>query len=113
MTPNAPDEIFIQHPNHITSVYLKPNPAAFAPTIEKLRDEFNINPNEIVAVGDSLVDLEAANANNIMFVGVLTGAVNTKARWIKWARNRNLLITSNQIIPSIKDLPSWLAENCK
>ena len=102
------DQLFIEHPCHITSEHPKPDQRAFRPTLDKLQKDFGINAQEVVAVDDSLVGLEVANANNMQFVGVLTGAINTKTRWLRWAKQRGLVITPEQIIPSIKHLPEWI-----
>jgi phosphoglycolate phosphatase len=50
----------------------KPHPDVFLPAIKKLSKE-GIEKNQIVYVGDSLLDLQAAHAAGIDFVGVTTG----------------------------------------
>ena len=104
------DQLFIDHPCHITCQHPKPDRRAYRPTLEQLKKDFGINTHEILTVDDSLVGLAVANANNMRFVGVLTGAINTKARWMRWAKERGLTITPEQIIPSIKYLPEWIEQ---
>lgn len=54
-----------------TSVH-KPNPNVFLPIFEKLEKE-GIKKKEIVYVGDSMDDMEAANAAGIHFIAVTKG----------------------------------------
>ncbi|MFH1375449.1 MAG: HAD family hydrolase [Patescibacteria group bacterium] len=52
----------------------KPNPEPVLYACEKL----NVKPSETLFVGDSLLDLGAAKAAKVTFIGVLTGVCNRK-----------------------------------
>ena len=102
------EERFIDHPLHITAQHAKPDRRAFRPVLQTLKRDYGITATEIISVGDALVDLEVARANNITFVGVLTGPLNTHLRWIKWASQKGVAINDDEIITSIKNLPVWI-----
>ena len=64
-------------------------------------DAANLPPSEILMVGDSHFDLEAADAAGMRSIGVLTGAATT-ADLEPWAE---------AVLPDIGHLPRWLALN--
>lgn len=57
----------------------KPDPEGMQMAINKL----NVEPNQVLYIGDSLVDLQAAKAANVDFAAVLTGTV-TKDEFITY-----------------------------
>ncbi|MBN1332064.1 HAD-IA family hydrolase [Candidatus Dojkabacteria bacterium] len=61
---------FIQGAEHTD--FHKPDPKVFLPSIEKLA-ELNIKPEEVLYVGDSVRDYQAASGAGFDFQGVLTG----------------------------------------
>ncbi len=54
-----------------TSVH-KPNPAVFTTALERLATQ-NISPEQVVYIGDGLIDYTAASGAGIHFIGVTTG----------------------------------------
>ncbi|MBI5147884.1 MAG: HAD family hydrolase [Parcubacteria group bacterium] len=87
------------HPNHFIAAFPKPDARNFIVLDLWLRQQ-GISREEVLYVGDSLVDFEFASATGIKFIGVLTGAVNTPERWRDWCE-----LNHPNIIPSIGDLP--------
>lgn len=68
---NFPDGLlFIQAAEHTS--YHKPDPRVFEPALTCFF-EANIDRSEIVYVGDSMIDYEAAHRASIDFIGVTTG----------------------------------------
>lgn len=59
----------------------------------------NVAPSEVIMVGDSTHDLHAARAAGMGRVAVLTGV----------ATHDDLVDHSDVVLPSIADLPNWLA----
>lgn len=57
--------------------YHKPDPRVFEPALEWLTGR-NIHPNEVVYIGDSLYDLQAALGAGFNFLGVETGLVTAE-----------------------------------
>ena len=55
----------------------KPNPRVFSPILKKLKKE-GIKKNDIIYVGDSLDDLQAAHGAGIDFIAVTTGLYTKK-----------------------------------
>ena len=70
------DEFFVVQSATETSVH-KPNPEVFTPLLEKL-NEAGIKKEEIIYVGDSLLDLQAAHGAEIDFIAVTTGLYSYK-----------------------------------
>ena len=62
----------IIHKDTLTSH--KPDPKA----LKHLLNIMKLKPDEVVYVGDSIVDAEFAKASNVLFVGVLTGGATKK-----------------------------------
>ncbi len=90
------------HPRHFATPFPKPDVRSFG-SVEKWLEESGIGKNEVIYVGDSLVDFELAAAAGLRFVGVLTGAVNSPEKWRKWCG-----LDYPNIVPSIGDLPERL-----
>ena len=61
----------------------------------------NLKPDEIAMIGDSLHDLQAADAAGMMRIAVLTGM----------ATESQLENYSDIVLPSIADLPNLLSKN--
>ncbi|OHA49056.1 MAG: hypothetical protein A2806_01800 [Candidatus Terrybacteria bacterium RIFCSPHIGHO2_01_FULL_48_17] len=95
------------HPRHLTTKWAKPNGKALHPAIQWLKMR-GVPKHEIVFVGDSLADLIAAYENHLRFIGVLTGTIDTQERWILWAREYNISLATENIIPSIREFPEWI-----
>ena len=87
---------FIQAPNGYS--LQGPEPKTFRPTLEQF-ERIDIAKENLVYVADTLYDLQAAQAAQIKFIGVPTGAATEKE--FKEAGVQN-------IIESIADLPSFL-----
>ena len=73
----------------------KPDPEALERALEALRAERA----RVVYVGDSVVDAEAAGSAGIRFVAVLSGVT---------ARDAFAPHPSEAVLPSVRELPSWL-----
>lgn len=93
------------HPNHISWHHHKPNSEVFERILSWFTQR-NVSPKEILYVGDSPVDFRAAEGSGIPFVGVLTGPMNTRARWQVWAG-----LNPKNVIENITELSKWLEEN--
>lgn len=91
--------------NHFLIKSAKPDSKFFEPAL-LFAEKQNIPKEKIFFVGDTLVDLEGARNAKINFIGVLTGAINTKKRWWKWDG-----LESKFVINSVADLPLWLETN--
>lgn len=92
------------HDNHLSSSYLKPDPKVFNPLIKWLNKHYKIKKEEVWYVGDTPVDYRASFGAKINFLGVLTGPLNTKKRWLEWCPG----MKENQIIESIAQLPLFI-----
>ncbi len=104
------ESVFFDHPAHLVAVHPKPQKEALAPTLEVLQKRYGIAHDEIVSVGDTIVDLKTAAANDLRFVGVLTGAVNTKIRWLRCAKENGISIDLDNILRAIAYMPDWIAK---
>lgn len=82
------------------SIHRKPDPKVFDKSLEIL----NIDPANILYIGDSIFDYQAANGAGINFVAVETGFYKTT----DFVNNG---IESANVIKSVKDLPAWLGSN--
>lgn len=72
----------------------KPSPGM----LTAFASQFNLNPAEVLMVGDSLHDLNAAQAAGMRPVGVLTGM----------AQAEDLAPYAEVVLPDIGHLPEWL-----
>lgn len=91
--------------NHFLSKFSKPDQRFFEPALEFAKKQ-NIEKEKIFFVGDTQVDLEGARNAGINFIGVMTGAINTKKRWWKWGG-----LESRFVVNSVADLPKWFETN--
>jgi len=73
----------------------KPSPLA----MEHLAEHLGVSSDEILYLGDGLVDYLTADAAGSPFIGVETGSNNSRDAWIKKTQNRNI-----RTIGSIADL---------
>ncbi|MCX6789877.1 MAG: HAD hydrolase-like protein [Candidatus Gribaldobacteria bacterium] len=80
--------------------FCKPNPHVFDPVLFLL-SERDIPRSEVVFVGDTLSDLEAARGADIKFIGVLTGGA-TKQQFVTAGLDEAF------ILESVRDLPKFL-----
>ena len=88
--------------NHFLAKFPKPDKRFFEQALN-LAEKLDIAKEKIFFIGDTLVDFEGARNAGINFIGVLTGAVNTKKRWWKWGGLESIFIVN-----SIADLPRLL-----
>ena len=79
----------------------KPDPRVFERYWETL-DRQKISPNQILYVGDHLVDHQAANAAGFQFIGVLSGKATNRQDFL------NVGVDGNSILESVWDLPKHL-----
>lgn len=93
------------HKNHIFCRHHKPNPSVLN-IILKWADKNGIHKNEALMIDDTLVGLETAKAAGLAFLGVCTGPLDSKAKWLKHGN-----LERKYVINSIADLPGWLEEN--
>lgn len=84
----------------LTNTKPKPDPEALELLINFFQGK-GIKKQEILKVGDSIVDFKSSQITGILFVGVLSGAA-FKEDFIKTG------VPEANIIPSIKKLPSWI-----
>jgi len=82
------------------SAHHKPDPRAFSEPLQALRTHYT-TPNEILYVGDLVIDAIAARGVGIQFVGVLTGPT-TRIELLDAG------VTADNILESVRALPSWL-----
>jgi HAD superfamily hydrolase (TIGR01549 family) len=73
-TLNIPRELFDYIQTEDDTSFHKPDPRVFEPALEWLKKQ-NINPNEVVYVGDGLHDMKAALGAGFEFIGITTGLV--------------------------------------
>lgn len=90
------------HQNHIFSNHHKPYPEVLDPILSWAAKK-GISKHEIIMIDDTLVGLETAKRANIMFLGVCTGPLRSKAIWQKYGK-----LDKKYIIKSIVELPVWL-----
>jgi HAD superfamily hydrolase (TIGR01662 family) len=79
----------------------KPNPRVFDKAIKNFK---NLKRNEILYVGDTLLDYKAAKGAKFEFVAVLTGYYKKKDFLKSGLKKENIL-------KSVKYLPKWLEKN--
>ena len=79
----------------------KPDPRVFE-RYWKTLDRTKIYPNQILYVGDHLVDHQAATAANFQFVGVLSGKATNRQDFLDAG------VDANSILDSVWDLPKHL-----
>lgn len=91
-------DMFLYIRTHNENNFERPDPRIFQTTIEQFR-RVNIFKREIIYVGDTLHDFQAAQAAQIKFIGVLTGAA-MKQEFEKAG--------VQDILDSITDLPDFL-----
>lgn len=103
LTPNDKKPLICE--NHFLVKSAKPDSSFFEPALA-FAEKQNIPKEKIFFVGDTLVDLEGAKNAKINFIGVLTGAINTKKRWWKWGG-----LESRFVVNSATDLPKWFETN--
>lgn len=90
------------HPRHFAVPFPKPDVRSFD-AVAKWLEESAIGKDEVLYVGDSLVDFELAAVVGLKFIGVLTGAVNSPERWRKWCG-----LEHPNVVSSVGDLPDRL-----
>jgi len=81
----------------------KPNPKVFKNIFKKLSDQ-NISKNEILYVGDSIIDWYCAKDSDVTFVAVITGQ-EKRRKFIKEG------VDQENILNSIADLPKWIKKH--
>ena len=78
------------------------NPKPAADPVDLACERLDVAPHEAVVVGDNLHDLEMArNAGAGAAIGVLTGTTGRE----------ELASKADAVLPSIADLPQWLAQS--
>lgn len=88
--------LFIQGSEE-TSIH-KPDPGVFAPALARLA-RHDLSPSQILYVGDTLADFEAARGAGLDFIGVTTGlATKTEFASVKAKTVPNLQILLNTIL---------------
>jgi phosphoglycolate phosphatase len=85
------------------SQYHKPDPRVFGPLISWLQER-NISKSEILYVGDSLSDFQAARHAGLQIIGVVTGSTSREQFQIAGLR-------AEKILGSIAELPESLGVN--
>jgi len=80
----------------------KPNPEPIIQACELLK----IKPEEVVYVGDSLLDYQSAKRAKVKFVGVLTGDFSEKELREKGVEN---IITSISELPNFLKVRNWIS----
>lgn len=93
------------HRNHIFCSHHKPNPKALY-FILKWAAKQGISKKEMIMIDDTLVGLETARRGGLHFLGVCTGPLDSKAKWLKYGN-----LEARCVINSIADLPKWLEKN--
>ncbi len=78
----------------------KPDPRVFNGALKKLK----VNKNEVLYVGDALVDYMAAKKTGFNFVAVLTGNYKRKD-FLKFG------LKKENILKSVRELPNWTDKN--
>jgi len=81
----------------------KSDPGYFAPAFSEL-EKLGISKNEVLFVGDSVYDYEAAKNAGILFAGVLTGPASREDFMKKGVKE-------SMIIPSVMELPGFIKSN--
>jgi pyrophosphatase PpaX len=81
----------------------KSDPEYFNPAFREL-EKMGIGKKDILYVGDSVHDLEAAQKAGIRFAGVLTGP-STREQLMERGLDKN------RILPSVMDLPAFIENN--
>jgi len=71
---NIPDSTFDYVQTEEDTSYHKPDPRVFDPVLDWIK-KLKIDPTEVVYIGDSLKDMEAALGAGFEFIGVETGLV--------------------------------------
>jgi len=74
---NVPAEYIDYLQSSDETIYHKPNPKVFEPTLKWLKQQ-GVKPNEVVYIGDGLHDMKAALGAGFSFLGVETGLVTAK-----------------------------------
>jgi phosphoglycolate phosphatase len=96
-----PPEYFSRIITEDGSVFHKPHPKVLRPALGELKKQ-GIALNEVLYVGDTIIDLEVAKKNRVKFAGVLTGNFNEREFRKAGAKN---------VLKSAADLPAFLEHN--
>jgi phosphoglycolate phosphatase-like HAD superfamily hydrolase len=91
-------DMFLYIRTHNKDALERPDPRIFQTTIEQFK-RVNVSKQEITYVGDTLYDFQAAQAAQIRFIGVLTGAA---------IKQEFQEAGVQDILDSISDLPDFL-----
>lgn len=86
------------------TIYRKPDPRVFQWTLEKLKEEFRIDKENCIFIGDTPADIDAGQAASITTLLVQTGPYLLK-------HAEKLPLPLSQILNSIDDVPGWIEEN--
>ena len=92
------------HNNHVFSTCHKPDPKVLIPIL-KWAAKKRISKKEMVIIDDTLVGLATAKNSDILFLGVLTGPLDTKEKWLKYGK-----LDKKYVIKSVAELPRWLKQ---
>ena len=85
---------------HVFGYDSVPRPKPAPDSVFAFASACGVRPHEVVVVGDNRHDMEMARAAGAMAVGVLTGN----------SGHEDLAPLADVVLPSIRDLPDWLAE---
>ncbi len=92
---------YVQTASDLSPELHKPNPAVFDPIALVLIEE-GISREEILYVGDNVIDFQAAAGAGIQFVGILSRFPTTRRDFVQSG------VLPEQILKSIQDLPGFL-----
>lgn len=90
------------HNNHVFSACHKPDPKVLIPIL-KWAAKKRISKKEMVIIDDTLVGLATAKSSDILFLGVLTGPLDTREKWLRYGK-----LDKKYVIKSVAELPKWL-----
>lgn len=92
---------FIQTASDLPRELHKPNPEVFSRIISILLSE-GVRREEILYIGDNIIDFRAANGAGIYFVGVTSGGLTTRNDFLR------IGVSKKHILDSIRNLPKFL-----
>jgi phosphoglycolate phosphatase len=84
---------------HVFGYDSVPNPKPAPDSVFAFAETVGVRPHEVVVVGDNRHDMEMARAARATAVGVLTGNSSL----------HDLAPLADVVLPSIRELPAWLA----
>lgn len=93
------------HPNHIFHPAPKDGPDFFDNLTQWMAQK-NVSSKEAIFIDDTLAGLKLTRKMGIPFLGVCTGPLNSKAKWLRYGN-----LDRKYVINSIADLPDWLEKN--